>query len=686
MGKIKSRLFEAKIRLALRDGLPVLYAGDGIEQLLGYSPDDLLSSKVQFKDRIHPQDSEIANILFSCGTENRSGRFNLRFRHADGHVRCLTGRYRKEAGAGGSPEILNLLLQDAKSLHQDPKQQFIPAYVRAMLDHSLDLLVFKDLNHVLTGASQTLLPFYGATGHWTDLLGKTDYDLMPEPEADLHYELEKDILAGQPSVQAFQAIRFTNDTADDRASRSIDIRKYPVKNDKGEIVGVMGIARDCPDLSAENPWLAGGHLEAAAEAQVHVCPGCSCESESGQGAGAKTGRSAWHISGVPKVLVPDGVHEELERVRQALVDREFVMYYQPKVNMSTGKVVGAEALIRWQHPERGLLTPAEFLPLIERHPLSVQIGDWVIDTVLSQMETWIGEGMDLPISVNIGAMHLQQPDFIERLSALLAQHPGMHAPKLELEILETSAPQDVAKLTALLTGLRQIGVSFALDDFGTGSSSLNYLKQLPANILKIDRSFVRDILDSPEDMNILEGVLGLAAAFNRQSLVAGVETVDQGLMLLRMGCELAQGYCIARPMPANEFPHWAATWKPDPRWAEAHLMGLDDRPLLETNVEHRSWILAIEAFLKGETHVQPQMSRHQCRFGLWLDAESQAGRNSQPAFQSMVAMHWRMHAMATGILKFQAEGRNEEGLARLGELTELLDKSLELLKDFRQQA
>ena len=115
-------------------------------------------------------------------------------------------------------------------------------------------------------------------------------------------------------------------------------------------------------------------------------------------------------------------------------------------------------------------------------------------------------------------------------------------------------------------------------------------------------------------------------------------------------------------------------------------MGLDDRPLLETNVEHRSWILAIEAFLKGETHVQPQMSRHQCRFGLWLDAESQAGRNSQPAFQSMVAMHWRMHAMATGILKFQAEGRNEEGLARLGELTELLDKSLELLKDFRQQA
>jgi hypothetical protein len=156
-------------------------------------------------------------------------------------------------------------------------------------------------------------------------------------------------------------------------------------------------------------------------------------------------------------------------------------------------------------------------------------------------------------------------------------------------------------------------------------------------------------------------------------------------MLLRLGCELAQGSGIAQPMPAVEFPGWAAAWRPDPRWTEALSVSVDDRPLLHAGVEHRAWAAAIEAFLKGESDVEPRLSRHQCRFGAWLYAEGPAGRSSQPAFQPIVALHWKIHALAAGVMKFRAQGRNEEGLARLGELKDLVDKLADLLNAFGQK-
>jgi EAL domain-containing protein (putative c-di-GMP-specific phosphodiesterase class I) len=274
--------------------------------------------------------------------------------------------------------------------------------------------------------------------------------------------------------------------------------------------------------------------------------------------------------------------------------------------MSKGTVVGTEALIRWQHPERGLLLPASFLPAIEDHPLAVELGEWVIDTALTQMERWQEKGLNIPVSVNVGARQLQTPDFVDRLAALMAAHPRVKPSSLELEIVETSALQDMVQVSQLLEGCREIGVTFALDDFGTGYSSLSYLKHLPADVLKIDRSFVRDILDDPEDLTILEGALGLAFAFRRQVIAEGVETVEHGLVLLRMGCELAQGFGIARPMPASDFPKWAATWRPDSRWIDVSSASQDERQLLFATVEHRSWTAAIESFLKGERHVPPR--------------------------------------------------------------------------------
>ena len=259
-------------------------------------------------------------------------------------------------------------------------------------------------------------------------------------------------------------------------------------------------------------------------------------------------------------------HESLEHIRQALERREFVLHYQPKVNMHSGQVMGAEALIRWQHPEKGLLAPAAFLPVIEDHPLAVAVGEWVIDMALTQIEVWHTAGLDLPVSVNIGARQLQQGNFMERLQAILAQHPQVDPSSLELEVLETSALADMEQVSQVIEACTQIGVKFALDDFGTGYSSLTYLKRLRVTLLKIDQSFVRDMLEDPDDLAILQGVIGLAAAFKREVIAEGVETVAHGTALLHLGCELAQGYGIARPMPAEQLPAWAATWRPDAAW------------------------------------------------------------------------------------------------------------------------
>ncbi|PIY29460.1 MAG: hypothetical protein CO105_12540 [Comamonadaceae bacterium CG_4_9_14_3_um_filter_60_33] len=279
-----------------------------------------------------------------------------------------------------------------------------------------------------------------------------------------------------------------------------------------------------------------------------------------------SGKNRFHLFDAEQDRTTRGHFESLARIRNALAASEFVLFYQPKVNMRSGAVIGVEALIRWQHPEKGLLAPALFLPVIEDHALAIEVGEWVIDTAISQNEIWQSQGLDLPVSVNVGARQLQQGNFVVRLQALLAAHPQFRPSNLEIEILETSALKDMAGVSQLIEDCYQMGVLFALDDFGTGYSSLSYLKHLRVSMLKIDQSFVRDMLDDPDDLAILQGVIGLAVAFKRQVIAEGVETSAHANMLLQLGCELGQGYGIARPMPAAEVPQWAQRWQQNPRW------------------------------------------------------------------------------------------------------------------------
>jgi diguanylate cyclase (GGDEF)-like protein/PAS domain S-box-containing protein len=249
------------------------------------------------------------------------------------------------------------------------------------------------------------------------------------------------------------------------------------------------------------------------------------------------------------------------RIQEALDQQELVLYYQPKVDMRSARVFGFEALLRWDHPTQGLVAPMQFLPLIENTGLSSRVGDWVIAQALDHLSSWRRDGFDFSVSVNVSARHLQEPDFALRLSELLARHAEPLAPHLEIEMLETAAHADIEATSALLARCRALGVRFALDDFGTGYSTLTYLKRLPVDVLKIDRSFVHHMLDDTQDRAIVEGVIGLAGTFGCTVVAEGVESPAQARTLLDMGCNLGQGTGIAAPMPSGQVAKWVREYK-----------------------------------------------------------------------------------------------------------------------------
>lgn len=246
----------------------------------------------------------------------------------------------------------------------------------------------------------------------------------------------------------------------------------------------------------------------------------------------------------------------LQEIAYGITENQFELFYQPKVDMNTHQVIGAEALIRWRHPNKGLLSPILFLSAMENTPLEVTLGDWVIEHALKQLSDWRALGLELIISVNITGQQLLEVDFIDKLEILFAKYPNVPAHLLEFEILESTALEIERSCQVIMTACSKLGVSFALDDFGTGYSSLAYLKQLPVSTLKVDQTFVRDMLDDLGDYAIVEAVIALAKVFDRKIVAEGVETEQHFAELQKMGCQIAQGFGIAKPMPAAQFYDW----------------------------------------------------------------------------------------------------------------------------------
>ncbi len=244
-------------------------------------------------------------------------------------------------------------------------------------------------------------------------------------------------------------------------------------------------------------------------------------------------------------------------LRAALAGNQFVLHYQPKIDLASGRLTGAEALIRWQHPERGLLSPAHFIPLAEERQLIVAIGDWVLHEACRQSRAWLQAGLaPLPVAINLSAQHFAQPTLFAQVEHQLAQYRLPHT-CLELELTETSLTQDPDSAITTMKRLRGIDIALALDDFGTGYSSLSQLKGLPLNTLKVDQSFVRGLPDDHDNLAICTAVIAMGHALNLKVIAEGVETEAQLQVLRQLGCDQVQGYHLARPMPADAFFRFA---------------------------------------------------------------------------------------------------------------------------------
>lgn len=297
-----------------------------------------------------------------------------------------------------------------------------------------------------------------------------------------------------------------------------------------------------------------------------------------------TGRNGYHFF---ESSMNTNAHNQLQVIqdlRLALERKEFRLHYQPKFHTPDGMVIGAEALLRWQHPTRGMIAPIDFIALAEKTGLIVPIGEWVLDEACRQMRIWHDEGnQHWKVAVNLSAVQFCNDDLIELVQTTLARS-GLPPYALMLEVTESTAMHDVEASLAILDQLSDLGIDISIDDFGTGYSSLLYLKRLPATELKIDRGFISDLAQGGDDSSIVAAIIALGRSLNLRVVAEGVETEEQQEYLTSLGCDTMQGYLLGRPMAAEQFIEAIHTTAPIEKTDPVSIKGASpDRP---TSLHH----------------------------------------------------------------------------------------------------
>lgn len=345
---------------------------------------------------------------------------------------------------------------------------------------------------------------------------------------------------------------------------------------------------------------------------------------------------------------------------------ELRVFYQPKVNLHNGEVSGFEALIRWQHPEKGLMNPAAFIKDIEGHEVFVRMDNWVLETVFKHLAAWQEQGFRTSVGVNVSAKQLQNPNFPGFVRSLLNAHPTVEAEQIEFEILESSALQDLTTVSETVQEFSAIGIEFALDDFGTGFSTLKRLQRLPVRALKIDIGFVLDMLHDPSSLALVKGVLALADAFNLRTVAEGVENKELGETLIRLGCKYGQGYGIAKPMPEEKVLPWYQGWCYPEEWQRASEdKNGPEESILVAEVEHRAWMRSFTRYTDEDPSQLPEMNSSSCAFGRWCQTEAFTKYGENPLFTEVVATHHKLHMVARELLSQPADKRDMQTLEQI---------------------
>lgn len=404
------------------------------------------------------------------------------------------------------------------------------------------------------------------------------------------------------------------------------------------------------------------------------------------------GRNRYHLFDAQHDQRRQARQEQAREIRRALAAGEFELFYQPKVDMRRGRVTGFEALARWRHPERGIVAPAEFLPYMEDNELGSELGRFALDAALGRVAEWRRAGnREWSVAVNIAPHHFTAPNFLEDLKSAIERFPEVPPECLELEIVESAAIADLHHAATVVAACHALGIRLALDDFGVGYASLSYLKRLPVDMLKIDQSFVRDVLDDPGDLAVVEAVITLSTLFGREVVAEGVELAEQYVLLLRLGCHTAQGYGIARPMPADSVADWAAGWQPDPGWtlwADTE-WEMNDFPLLVAQYDHRRWVKSVLNCLEEETlssEKRALIDHHARRLQEWYRNHGRQRYGHLATFREMEPLHNEAHRTGQEILRLKAEGHLAEAQSRARHLAELKARLLDSIARLQREA
>ena len=346
--------------------------------------------------------------------------------------------------------------------------------------------------------------------------------------------------------------------------------------------------------------------------------------------------------------------QSIEKFIKAIDTDELVLNFQPKVDMVQNKVLGFEALLRWKNPEKGLLPPDAFLPLVNSEKsVMLKLGRWVFEHAFSQLSLWNKKGHRFTLGINISAHEFNEVTTLELLADLLKRHSIIDPSQIELEILETHALEDSPQAHEMIKKCQALGFSIALDDFGTGYSTLSYLKELPVDTLKIDKSFVMEMLDDSGSFSIIEAAMGLAKAFRCKVVAEGVESEELGNMLIQLDCTVAQGYAISKPLSAKEVEKWLLQWESFESWSKQKRLKYKGSTVLMALVEHRQWMRMLKRYLNDSDAPKPELHESKCRFGIWLqeDAQKECADIDAELFTTLLQLHHDIHGLAIQAVK-----------------------------------
>ncbi len=383
-----------------------------------------------------------------------------------------------------------------------------------------------------------------------------------------------------------------------------------------------------------------------------------------------------------------------KRFASALKDNELQLYLQPKIELKSLQVIGFEGLIRWQHPQLGLLTPDKFLPALTDTAQEFALGEWVLRRAVELLQAWQDAGLDLTMSINISPRQIQQPAFSELVLSVLQQAPAGLSQRLEIELLEDADVEDGHTVAENMQVLKAQGVKFELDDFGTGYASLAHFYDLPFDVLKIDQNFVKQMLDRVDNLDIVEGVLKLSEAIERPVIAEGVESIEIGYMLMKMGCQFAQGYGIAKPMPEDQVIGWLEQWQVNNPWQDLCSEIHNDSLRYDLGVavfSHRWWVHAIERHIefglsmadkKDAPSPMPELDESRCQFYNWYRGIGRSRYGHQPGYAFMQATHNELHELSRSIQACSQAGDYQQAWQLFAKLKHLSNELIHQLQDF----